>query len=605
MDGYCGRILRINLTRERVLTEGIEEDILKRFVGGYGTAGRILYLETPPWVSPFDPLNTLIFSTGPITGSGVLPSSRFTIVAKSPLTGYFGDSNSGGFFGPEIKFAGYDMITIQGRAKGPTYIVIEEDNVEIKNAEHLWGKDAREVSQIIKKDHENKKMKVATIGQAGENLVRFANITTDDAGRFAGRCGLGAVMGSKKLKAVAVHGNRKVQVADEEGLKSLMKLLLKRLKDYEWPWDLRKYGTAGGFSLAYRMGDIPIHNWSKGTLKNWEKLTTHGEYGKKLVGTRTCYHCPIGCRKVVEVPNTSGSLIKAEGVEYESLASLGANCGITDVETIIKANDLCNVLGLDTISTGSVIAFAMECYEKKILTKNDTGGLDLNFGDIGAEIELIKRIAKRRGLGDLLAEGVRRAAKVLGARKKAIHVKGMEMAMHHPFVEQGIGLTYATALTGARHTEGLPTSPNQKRLKTRGKAEVTIRSQNYVATLNAMEFCSWTKGWCTVDDYIKIYKLVTGYPMSKKEFMKIGERIFNLKRVFNLKHGQSPKEDTLPYRLLYEPLREGATANVVVRLSEMLPEYYELRGWDQKSGLPSDRKLSDLELLDTIEKASY
>jgi aldehyde:ferredoxin oxidoreductase len=605
-----GKILRVDLSKEEIKEERIGAGIARKFMGGYGTGGHMLYKEVPPGTGAFDPKNLLIFSTGPITGTLAPAASRYAVVAKSPLTGYFGDANSGGFFGPMIKFAGYDMIIISGAAKKPEYILIDESEIRIIDASHLWGKSARETDQIVREDHGKNKLIVATIGQAGENLVRFACIANDNAERFAGRCGLGSVMGSKKLKAIAVKGEKKVPVVDEDKLREFTKEFLSRRNESELAQNFSKYGTPGDFSTVYELGDIPIHNWTKGTLNGHENLSMPGGYEKVLVGRRACYNCPVGCRRVVKVSTgpfkTDGEI---EGPEYETLAAFGANCEIVDVEAVVKLNDLCNVLGLDTISTGSVIAFAMECYERGLITKKDIDGLELAFGNVEAALEIAKKIAHRNGIGDILAEGVKRASKVIGGEKFAMHVKGTEIAMHNPVAALGAGIHYATSPTGGRHTEGLTSfwewfggPPELKitsmdRFSTESKAEISVKRQNYVAALNAMGFCQFIEiGWATINDLLTIHEFVTGASLSVEEFMKIGERIFNLKRAFNIRHGSSVEEDTLPPRLLHEPLKDGGSANIVVKLDEMLPEYYKLRGWDPQKGVPTEKKLAELQL---------
>ncbi len=377
--GYVGRALRIDLTRRKSLIQPLSSEYAFKYIGGYGIGGRILYDEVPPWVEAFDPQNLLIFCTGPVNGTPTPVAGRHSVVTKSPLTGFFGDANAGGFWGAELKAAGYDMIVVSGRAQKPTYLFIRDGEVRFGDASPYWGMNARDADRSLRKDLGDDRIQVSNIGQAGENLVRFAGILTDEANRIAGRCGVGAVMGFMRLKAVAVRGTGRVRVADPEEFRKISNDVIKFVREDKNVQMFSKGGTPHYFGPLWQIGDTPGFNYSARPLDP-EPLSWPGGYETILSGTRSCYPCPIGCRRISTV--TEGPYAfepKVEGPEYETVSMLGSNCGVSDPRAVAKANDLCNLYGLDTISTGGTIAFAMECFERGLLTKEDTDGLDLRF----------------------------------------------------------------------------------------------------------------------------------------------------------------------------------------------------------------------------------
>jgi len=612
--GYVGKILRIDLTRRKYLTQPLPAELAYNYIGGYGIGGRILYDEVPPWVSAFDPENLLIFSTGPVNGTPTPVAGRHTVVAKSPLSGFFGDANAGGFWGAELKAAGYDILVIAGRAEKPTYLFIRDGEVKFGDATPYWGLDARESERRLKKDLGDTEIQVSNIGQAGENLVRFAGILTDEANRIAARCGLGAVMGSKRLKAVAVRGSSRVPVANEEEFRKIMQLVIKNVRENQRIQRFSKGGTPGLFESLWLLGDSPGFNWTARQLDP-EGLSWPGGYEAILSGTRSCYLCPIGCRRITTVKEgTYAFEPNVEGPEYETLSMLGSNCGVTDVKAVAKANDLCNLYGLDTISTGGTIAFAMECFERGLITKEDTGGLELTFGNADAMIKMIEMIAFRQGFGDILAEGSRRAARIIGggAEDYAIHVKGVEIAAHDPRVFQGGGPHYACAITGGRHTEGLTLD-----WELRGRPRDALGLPKPSSSLEGRGFAAkvvedWTAfiasaGWCIFADiyavyqqeenFVKVFNAVTGLNLTIKDALLAGERIFNIRKAFNVKHGAGRVDDKLPRRLLEEKGRAGT----VVDLSKTLEEYYEARGWEKNTSKPTKEKLIQLGLEDVAK----
>lgn len=611
-----GWTLRVDLSRNKILKVPLDPSLVKTYIGNQGIAGKILYDEVPPWVEPFDPNNRLIFSTGPVTGTMTTTAGRHSIVTKSPLTGYFGDASSGGFWGAELKFSGYDMIVFQGRAPKPVYLRIIDGNAELKDAKSYWGKDARETDHALRNDLSDKNVKVAAIGPAGENMVRIAGVANDNAERIAARCGVGAVMGFMNLKAVAVRGHAKVPVADMDTLKKVVSEVTQRGKTDQALQDFHKGGTSGSFDSSWQLGDVPAYNWSRIDFggpgdPGVEKI---GREGQKLImiGTRTCYVCPVACRRVAYVESGPFATEKGvEGPEYETLGSIGSNCGIDNIYAVAKLNDLCNMYGIDTISLGGTLSLAMECYERGMITKEDTDGIELKFGNDMAAMAMLDKIAHREGFGNILAEGSRRAGMIIGngAERLSIQVKGLEMSVHDPRAAQSMGVHYACTVTGARHTEGftlglelggwkksqLPYPQIVDRFSTENKGHLAIVEENWRGFIN-------TSGWCVFamkygayggeSNLVKAYSAVTGISMDLAGALNVGERVFNLKKAFNMRHGCTREEDTLPERLTKEKNKSGA----VVKLDEMLPQYYTVRGWDPTSGKPTKEKLSQLQL---------
>jgi aldehyde:ferredoxin oxidoreductase len=617
--GYRGKILHVELTRGRISVHSLDKDLARKYIGCIGLGGKILYDELPTWVSPLDPQNLLIFATGPVTGTPGLSAGRHSVITKSPLTGYFGDASSGGFWGAELKKSGFDAIVVAGRAPKPVFLWIRDEEAKLCDASSYWGMTTREADRAIKKDMGDTTAWVADIGPAGENLVRFAGISNDDGDRIAARCGVGAVMGSKRLKAIAVRGTKPVPVYDEAAIHDALKKLTLILKsDQTTQWTM-KWGTSGAFSTMMKLGDTPIRNWTLGEFEHTEELSTPGEYAKIRKTQRTCYSCTIHCRPVVTV--TDGEYKteeKVEGPEYETLGSLGSNLLIGNIEQVAKLNDLCNLYGIDTISAGGVLAWAMECYERGLITTNDLEGAELKFGNGDSAIKILEGIAYRRGFGDILAEGTRRASRILGhgSESWAMEVKGLELPMHDPRAFQAMSLTYACSAVGADHMEGetmsiesLPPGlehpfypeyglKSTDRLGIEEKAHIAFVMQNSYQATSALGYCliaSASGGTAyPVKFNLEFYRSATGLQMSPEEFFKVGERIYNLKRAFNFKHGMEKDEDKLPERLLREPLSSGGSKGSVAQLHRMMKDFYTLRGWDLATGKPRKEKLQSL-----------
>lgn len=614
MKGYIGNILRIDLTTGDVKEEKLNEKVARKYIGGSGLGAKILFEETDEKTDPLGADNVLIFMTGPLTGTIVPTSGRHAVVAKSPLTGIWGEGDVGGHWGIGLKKAGYDGIIIKGKSPKPVYLWINDGNVEIRDAAHLWGKDTFETDKLVKEET-NEKAVVSAIGQAGENLVKIASIMTDglDA-RAVGRSGLGAVMGSKNLKAIAVYGNRKIEVAQKDKLKQLTKKLapemLKKAKG------MHDYGTAGGLITMEYVGDLPIRNWTQG---KWEEGANEisGQKMAETILTRNyyCGSCVIGCGRTVKLDSGDYAGVEQAGPEYETLASLGALCLVDDLNAIALANEWCNRYGIDTISTGGVIAFAMEAYEHGLITKEDTGGMEINWGDSDVMLELIHRIAHRKGIGDLLAEGVKKAADKIGgiAPEFAIHSKGLEFPAHDPRAYNSIAVGYATSNRGACHLQafshgfekgltmpevGYPES--RDRFEVDGKGVMTAKAQNLMCMFDSIKMCKFSLfGGITITDMVNFLNYVTGWDMDIDEFMQAGERMFNLKRLYNVRCGISRKDDTIPGRILTHKRKEGGAAENLPPLGRMLSEYYDYRGWTQE-GIPKKEKLIKLGLEEYI-----
>ena len=607
--GYMGKILRVDLGSGKFDEDELTDKTAENFIGGCGLGAKILYEETEAGTDPLGPDNLLIFAAGPVNGTKAFNSDRFDTVSKSPLTGIFAESNCGGYWGANFKKCGYDALVIRGRADTPVYIFIDDEQVLIKNADHLWGRDTFETTAVLKEENGGS-VRAAVIGQAGENLVRYANIISDGKhGRATGRCGLGAVMGSKNLKAVVVNGSRSVEIADEGRMTELTKKIAVMMED--GPEGLRSGGTAVGLDYCESVGNHPIKNWYQGSWPDGaKKLTGLTMAATKLVKKYHCGRCVINCGRVVKAVGGPYDGEEIAGPEYETLSLLGSNCLNDDLDSIIKANELCNRYGMDTISTGNCIGFAMEAYERGLLGKSDTDGLELVWGNGQAVIEMVERIGQRKGIGKLLGEGVKRASREIGggSQEFAIEVKGLEPPGHDPRAHFTVALGYATSCRGACHLsafthdfEGglsikdLGSGELKERFQTDGRAENVYRMQNLMSMFDSLTFCKFILfgSGIAVQPLIDYLNCVTGWDIDHKAFFETGERIFNLKRLYNTRLGITRKDDTLPLRMLNH--RKKGAPNELPPLNLMLSEYYEYRGWDE-FGVPTPEKLKELGL---------
>ena len=602
--GYTGRILRVDLSEGMIRTGELDEDDAFRFIGGSGLAAKIIYDEVDPSIDPFSPENRLVFMTGPLEGTIVPCSCRYVVAAKSPLTEAWGEAHASGFWGPELKAAGYDGVVVEGKASSPTYIKITDGDVELLDASGLWGLGCLDTERALKADYGGR-FRVVCIGPAGERLVRYASII-GDGGRTAGRCGMGAVMGSKNLKAIIVKGSSRVQVADPERLRSMIRRLYPVIMSFPTTQIHSAYGTNGEMGPFYEYGDVPIKHFTIGVWEGISKIDGDAMAESIVKGQRACPGCPIGCTRYIKIESGPYAGVEGKGPEYETAASLGSLLLNDDIESIAKANELCNQYGLDTISTGVSIAFAMELYERGIITKADTGGLELEWGEPATILRLIEMIGRREGFGDTLAEGVRRASEIIGrgSRRYAMHVKGLEMPMHDPRAFKGMGLQYATSNRGACHMQGFVLRIEQgermvdlkiyervDRFETRGKGRIVAIMQDWHEVLDSMILCKFLS--VSPGHVASLYTLVTGITLRLPEMLEAGERIYNLKRLFNVRCGITRKDDTLPERFLKEPLPDGGAEGQTVNLEEMLKEYYEYRGWDE-NGAPTIETLRRL-----------
>lgn len=612
--GWMGRRVIIDLSREKPVKEHLKEDFLKSYIGGRGINVRTLYDMVGRNLDPLSPENPLIFGTGPVTGTLFPSNGRHNVTSKSPLTGILGDSNSGGFWGPELKFAGYDQIVVMGRARKPVYIWIDDDEVQIVDASNLWGETTWETDRLIKEELGDEAIQIACIGQGGENLVRYAAIMNNLA-RAAGRTGMGAVMGSKNVKAIAVRGSRGVGLAHPELFEELCKDAFEKIYRAASYEPRSKYGTTMLISIYNTMGVLPTRNSQTGVFEGAEKISGEALLEKYVVKNKACFSCPIHCSRYFAMKNfyeTSG-----EGPEFETLCSLGARCGNSNLESILYANNLANQYGIDTISTGNVIAFAMECYEKGLITDSDTGGIEFTWGNHEAIVEAVKKIAFREGFGDILADGVKRASEKIGrgAERFALHVKGLEPPEQEVRGLKAWGLGWAVSSRGADHLRAFPlpettwtpeevketfgTEKAADRFAYLGKADMVKHFEEICAIADSMEMCKITLIALKAlkpEDAAKIIYAVTGWEIDDRELLRVGERIVNLERLFNLREGISRRDDTLPERYLKRPMPEGPSKGNVVELEPMLDRYYELRGWDMRTGIPKREKLEELDL---------
>jgi len=610
--GYIGRILYVDLTNEKTETRELKEEEVDMFIGGIGLATKILVEEMDPLVDPLSPKNVLVFMTGPLTGTMIPSSGRYVVAAKSPLTLAWGEAHASGFWGVELKKAGFDGIVLKGKATSPVYLWIHNGEAEIRDAEHLWGLSTIDTDIKLKEDL-GKDIRVAAIGPAGERGVRYANICNDitpDGPRVAGRTGMGAVMGSKNVKAIVIKGDGRIPVKNAERVKSIIRRLLPLILSFPTTQIHAVSGTPGEIEEFYEYGDMPIKNFTVGTWDRIKNITfkRFKELGI-IKGHRACWACPIHCWKYAETKETKG-----RAAEYETIASLGSLLTIDDPFYIAKANDLCNRYGIDTISTGVTIAWAIESFEKGLLTKEDTSGLELRWGDPETVLSLIKMIGERKGFGKLLGEGCRLASKIIGrgTEKYCMHVKGLEIPMHDPRAFKGMGLQYATSNRGACHLQGLVFRIEQgqrvydlkiyerpDRFSVEGKGRIVAIMEMWHEVIESMIICKFTD--IPPAHLAGLYSLITGRKRNVQQLLEAGRRIFTLKRVFNVANGIRRKDDTLPERFLKEPLKDGGAKGQVVELEPMLAEYYKYMGWNE-DGIPRKETLQGLGIFELAKK---
>jgi aldehyde:ferredoxin oxidoreductase len=604
-----GKLAWIDLSRRSIEARELDPRLAGAYIGGSGLGARILYDETDAGTEPLGAENVLIFATGPLVGTNAPLSGRHQVVARSPLTGIYGESDCGGHWGTALKRAGFDALIVRGKADAPVYVWLDDGKIEIRDASHVWGRDTYEMDAVLKGETHRDAV-VTGIGPAGERQVLLASVMADGKdGRTAGRCGLGAVMGSKRLKALVAHGRTSVPVADQKGLTNAVRA--RSAKILEVAKGTTDYGTAGFTPLSEKLGDLPIRNWAQGDWRDGAaKIGGEAMAGTILVDRYRCGACIIACGRTVRVDKGPYAPVDGGGPEYETVALIGANTLVDNLEAIARANELCNRYGMDTISVGAVIAFAMEAFEKGLISEDDTGGVRLEWGNPAAVLAMIEQIAMGEKVGKLLGRGVRHAAEALGgsAAEFAVHTKGLEFPAHDPRCFASKAVSYATSNRGACHLQSgshffelgitdpaLGIHQGLERHEVQGKGELAAKAQNAACLFDSLKACKFLAfGGVGLGEVIDWYNFVTGRGISTDEALGIGERIFNLKRMYNVRLGVRRKDDTLPPRM-YTPRPTGGSAGYVPDLETMLREYYAVRGWDD-SGVPTPQTLGRLGL---------
>ena len=597
--GWHGKLLRVDLSAGTCKVEALNEQWAKEFLGGRCLASKYLVEEVPADVDALSPDNKLIFATGPLTGTYGAANGRYMVVTKSPLTGTIASSNAGGYFPSELRYAGYDMIIFEGKSAHPVYLQIHNDQVKLVAALHLWGKPTQEAEDAILAEFHGD-AKVACIGPAGEKQVLFANIMNDKH-RAAGRSGVGAVMGSKNLKAVAVRGTGGVKVADPKGYRDAAMESYGMLRQNPVTSEgLGALGTPILVNVINQAGSLPTRNFQTGTFEGAEAISGEQLAATYLKRNKSCMGCFIGCGRVTKLSGARFSG-EGEGPEYETIWALGATCGVDDLAAITKANYICNENGMDTITAGATVACAMELFEKGLI-KEEEIGQPLPFGDADAMVQMIELMATGEGFGAKLAQGSYRLAESYGAPELSMTVKKQEFPAYDGRGIQGMALQYATSNRGACHVRGYLVSPEILGLPEKldpqaieGKATWAKIFQDFTAVVDSSGVCLFTTFGIGAPQFAKFCSTATGEDFSEEKILELGDRIYNLERLFNLKAGVDPSQDTLPKRLLEEGLPDGPNKGAVARLSEMLPEYYEVRGWSAE-GVPKDEKLQTLGL---------
>lgn len=611
-SGYVGKILHVDLTDGKTTEEELREDRAHAFLGGKGLGAFLLFRSTRSGIDPLSEENTLIFSTGPLTGTIAPTGNRFAVVTKSPVTGAFLDSHCGGPFGVGLKKSGYDVLSIGGSCDEQSILILQEGRVDIQSAKEVSGKSTIDTEAILKKRF-GEDATIACIGPAGERLARLACIFSGL--RAAGRGGSGAVMGSKKLKAIIAKGTERIMVRNPELFMKAAWLAHRLIRMHETTVrQLPRYGTNNILETINATGGLPVNNFQSAGLENPQEIT--GESWRKWVWIKdtACFNCPIGCSKTALLRSGKYAGTVIDGPDYETTWALGPNCGVTERDAIVKANELCDLYGVDTISTGGTIAFAMECFEKGILSIEDLDGIEARFGDADAMVTLTEKICKGEGVGRILQNGTKNSAESLSILRQsrslpeyAMQSKGLELPAYEPRAAQGMGLGYATSDRGGCHLRAY--TANQELLghgggvdprATKGKAQLVIDKQNEKAVVDSVGICFFSLYAIALKEIRRMVVAATGVDFkTTKDLESVGERVYNLTRLFNIREGLSRKDDVLPYRFTNEPLPGPVAKGEVVKLSEMLAEYYSLRGWDG-DGVPKKEKLMELGLLSLL-----
>ncbi|MDF1537491.1 MAG: aldehyde ferredoxin oxidoreductase family protein [Candidatus Thorarchaeota archaeon] len=623
IKGVGGEIIWVDLTKGIVKKEALNEVMVKNYLLGAGFLSRVIYDMVPPGTDPLSSDNVLGIATGVLTGSMFPQASRHVVAALSPLTDVWGESHAAGFWGPELKFAGYDAVMFLGASEKPVYLNIRDDTVEILDAEGVWGKDVFETDDILKERH-GKECKTLAIGQAGENLVRFAAVM-NDRDRASARSGLGAVMGSKKLKAICVRGTGKIEVADEKNYLSTMDEFYRRMLSNPFTPGRAKYGTTSLVELMQHIGRLPSYNMKQGVFEGYEKISGDAINAQYFVKPRSDFSCLQRCARYTKVPSGPYAYVGGSP-EFETQSSIGSRCGNENLESVLFGHHLANQYGMDTISLGATISWAMECWDEGLITSEDTGGIDLNWGNHETIIKLTEMIAKREGFGNLLAEGSFRAAEKIGrgTEQFVMHVKKQEFAGQEPRAQKSMGLAAATAARGADHLYAFPVLDEAgfdedikkrfgeqylpemaERLNPTFKGIMVKECEDYMVMIESVGLCKYgtqIPPEFYYEDIELALKVHTGLDFTKEDLQEIGERIVNLNRMFNVRLGVTRADDQIPKRLTDEPAPLGPSKGQVVELDQMLDEYYEQRGWDIQTGLPTKETLRRLGLEKEIKE---
>jgi aldehyde:ferredoxin oxidoreductase len=601
--GICGKLLRINLTTEEIIIEKIESELWEKFIGGRGLGAYYLMKEVPPKTNPLSSNNKLIFMNGPLAGTLIPGNNKICVTFKSPLTESYSYSLCGGHWGPELKFAGYDGLIIEGKALNPVYIYINNDNVDIKSAQQIWGKLIPESEKnIITELGDDKTIQVATIGSAGEKLVNYACITSGFYREF-GRGGAGAIMGSKKLKGIAISGSNDVNVSNLNDVITLSKLLIQNLRDSRLGKMRREYGTMELVEKINNAGFWATRNFTEGYFEEGYRLEGKPMREKIVIGDSSCFGCPVGCGKWTYTTTQDNKKILMEGPEFETVGMLGSNCGISSWETLVKATKICDTYGFDTINAGACISMVMEAYEKGRLTLKECDGIELKFGNEKALLQLLEKIGNRNGLGNILANGVANAGEQLKIFDLAIHSKGQSFPVYDPRGAKAMALTYATSPKGAHHmvatTFGIELAAGN-RFEIEGKGILEKDQQLSMAIVDSIAICSTMRAGIPLNDQAKAYSVVTGMKINGELLNQAAERIINLERIYNVILGFNRTHDTLPERFTRESMTKGPCKGQIVELDSLLDEYYNVMGWDS-NGIPTETKLKELKLSDLID----
>ncbi len=622
--GYAGYYLDIDLTKGKIHKNEMEKEWARLYLGGTGVSARILWERTGPQTDPLSPDNVLIAGTGPLTGVMFSPSGRMMFAAKGPLTGIWAESHVGGFFGPEMKYAGFDFVIFNGRSPKPVYLYLNDGEAELRDASHLWGRETNVAADMLREEHKNPDLKAAVIGPAGENKVLYSAIIVDYY-RAAGRAGLGTVMGSKNVKGIAACGSLGLEAHDMDKYLEANEIEKERMRDPLWTdslSSLRKYGTTDLVAIINEIGRLPTKNHWTGYFDDADKIGPEIIAEKYRIGQEACHGCSLGCKYIIRVKGGDYPTDPIGGPEYETIMAFGSNCLNSDIESVFYLGKRCDLLGLDTISCGKTISFAMELFEKGILTTKDTDGLDLSWGNAEVQAELVEKIAKREGIGNLLANGVRKAAEQIGgdAWKYAVHVKGLEASGQDPRAHQSIGLTYATNVRGADHLRSISCIEELGYPKIAGdrfgtdkaeaileimspthKGELVKDMEDFYAVADSAVICKYAVMWPPVyyyETFANVIAPLTGMTeWADLRFVKTtAERISHLRRAYNHRLGVTRKEETLPPRLLSDPMPTGPSKGGLPDLDIMLDEYYSYRGCDRETGFPRKDKLESLGL---------